>query len=257
MTGGSLVISRLSAGYGRKTIVSDISLPAIRPGEVVALVGPNGCGKSTLLRALSGLIRAGGDTVFDGVSLRGCTAGQRARLLAFLPQAHAADVSFLVVEAVVAALEVAPPPRGGDVRHLALSALSRLGITHLAFEPLNRLSGGQRQMAMLAATIARDTPLLLLDEPTSALDLRSQFQVMTLIREVAAAGAIVIVVLHDLELAARWADRIVVLHGGRIEAFGTPLEAITREIVAEVYGVETHLGRDASGALQLTVLRPF
>lgn len=134
-----------------------------------------------------------------------------------------------------------------------MAALERIGIGSLALTPLDHLSGGERQMASLAQAVVREPALLLLDEPTSALDLRHQLVVMRLIDQLAHEGRIIVVVLHDLNLAMRWASRIVVLDHGAAAAVGTPAEAITPDVLARVYGVRARLERVEGGRPQVVV----
>ncbi|GGF50762.1 iron ABC transporter ATP-binding protein [Azorhizobium oxalatiphilum] len=255
MTG--LKISGLSAGYGRRPIVKAVSLPALGAGQVMALVGPNGAGKSTLMRAIVGLVPATGAVEFDGTDLLQLRLRERARRVAYMPQTLPGGIGLTVLEGVLTALRASPDheglPRSTDARQ-ALATLVRFGIGHLASERMDRLSGGQRQLAALAQAAVRMPPLLLLDEPTSALDLAHQVQVMRCIRSYAEIqGAVVVIVLHDLELACRWADAIAVLKDGALAAFGSPEQAITPDTLRQAYGVEARIDRDAAGRIRVLV----
>ncbi len=277
VSSGGLVAERITAGYGRRDVLSDVSLGPLSSGEVTMLVGPNAAGKSTLLRALAGLVRVSGSVRLDGQELVGLPPRRRARHVAFMPQSLPGSLDLTALEAVLSALLAVPqPPRsesGGSTddggsegsagsdrssarrepTERALTALARLGIQSLAMEPLGRLSGGQRQLVSLAQSIVRGPRVLLLDEPTSALDLRYQVVVMRLLRAEAEAGRIVALVVHDLTLAARWADRIALLRDGRIVAAATPEEALTSDRLREVYGVRTRVERCSRGTLQVIV----
>lgn len=237
-----LVVEHMTAGYGKRMIVNDLSLPAMERGTVTALVGPNAAGKSTLLRALSGLLPATGTMRLGELELMKMPLRQRASYMTFMPQSFTHDVSLSVIEAVISALKASPLDgidiRNAEVYDRALRTLYRIGIPDLALAPLNQLSGGQRQMASLARSVVREPKILLLDEPTSALDLHHQVRVMELTRSLAREGRIVVVVLHDLNLAMRWADQVVVMKSGSVTSYGVPLEAITAEIVEKVYGVK-------------------
>lgn len=252
-----LVIQGLSAGYGRKAVVRDVTLPALRSGEVVALIGPNAAGKSTLLRAVAGLIRASGRASFDGADLIAMTLAERARHVAFMPQTLPANVSLSVHEGMLTALKAAPTGdrlSGPALHRKAFAALARFGIERLAMERFDRLSGGQRQLASLAQATVREPRLLLLDEPTSALDLAHQIRAMRLVREFAQGrDALVVVVLHDLALACRWADRVAVLANGSILSFGAPQEAISPEVLRQAYGVEARVDTDSAGRVRIEV----
>ena len=250
-----LVVEGLTAGYGREDIIRDLTFGPFLEGEVTMLVGPNAAGKSTLLRALAGLVRATGSVRLDGAELTGLAPAKRARHASFMPQDLPGRVDLTALESVLSALMVTPD-RSDDasvIRERALAALERLGIAGHALEPLGRLSGGQRQLVGLAQVLAREPRLILLDEPTSALDLRYQVIVMRLLRALAAEGRIVVGVLHDLTLAARWSDRIVLLDDGAIVASGPPDQTFTVERLRAVYGVESRVERCSEGTLQVLV----
>lgn len=252
----ALIVSGLSTGYGDRSIISDLSLPDVSPGEVMALIGPNGAGKSTLLRALAGLQPARGSIALAGRELHGLSLAERAKSITYMPQTLPQGVALTVLETLVSALRASPvagmAPED-DAGH-ALTVLQRLGMGDLAMQRLDQLSGGQRQLASLAQAVVRGPRVLLLDEPTSALDLRHQLRVLKLVRELAAEQRmIVIMVLHDLQAAARASDRVVVLSQGLVAASGTPAEAITPQILAEVYQVRARVEHCARGTLQVLV----
>lgn len=253
--GEDLVVANLGAGYGRRRILSGLTLPPARSGEVLALVGPNGAGKSTLMRVLAGLMPGTGSIRLGYRELLALSSRERAGCVSYMPQTLPQQVSLSVLEAVIAALQASPlgGPATLDVSHRALHALERVGIPALAHEPLDHLSGGQRQLASLAQAIVRDPAVLLLDEPTSALDLRHQMKVVELVRSMAAEGRVVIVVVHDLSLAARWADRMAVLDHGQLRASGPPADALTPQVLADVYGVSARVERCSRGLLQVIV----
>jgi iron complex transport system ATP-binding protein len=164
------------------------------------------------------------------------------------------DAALSVLESVVVALKASGHAGSIDAaRRQALATLDRLGIADLAMTRLNRLSGGQRQLAGIAQAVVRRTPLLLLDEPTSALDLHHQVVVMGVLRDLAAAGQLVVVVLHDLMLAARWANHLVVLADGALAAEGPPAEVITPAMLVQVYRIAARVERCDRGQLQIMV----
>jgi iron complex transport system ATP-binding protein len=266
----ALVIEGLSSGYGTRPVLEDLTLSPCEAGQVVALVGPNGAGKSTLLRVLAGLRPARGTARLGGLDLLRASAAQHAARVAFMPQAVPERVSLSVFEAILSAMSVAPASGGGrdglggrggfgglttsrDDRERAVAILERVGLADYAHRLLNQLSGGERQLASLAQALVRDPALLLLDEPTSALDLGHQVTVMTLVRELAAEGRLVLMVLHDLNLAVRWADRVIVLRNGRVDAIGSPLEALTPEVLARTYGVDARIERCSRGRVQILI----
>ena len=254
MTDGALEIRRLSAGYRRRTIVHDLTLAPLPVGHVTALVGPNGAGKSTLMRAIAGLLPASGEVFWKGRSLLALSRQDRAAITAFMPQALPSGVGLSVLETVMTAIKVSRQGIDGkSLRRKALHVLEQLEVAHLALTPLDRLSGGQRQMAALAQALAPDPELLLLDEPTSALDLRHQFHIMRTIRSIAASGCSVVMVLHDLGQASDWADTIVVLDGGTLHVQGAPVEAITPEMLRSVYRIEAGVHALPGGKLRLDI----
>lgn len=255
-----LVIAQVSAGYRSRRVLHDLTLPPITAGHVTALVGPNGAGKSTLLRVVAGLLPARGSVRLGDRELIGASIDAHAAHVSFMPQLQTQRIGLTVFESVIAALEATPlrerPPGAAARRHRAASVLERVGIADLALEPIGHLSGGQRQLASLAQAIVREPEVLLLDEPTSALDLGHQSSVMHLVRALAAEGRIVIGVVHDLALAARWAGQVMVLHNGRLDGSGTPAEAITPAVLARVYGVEARVEACSRGSLQVMVDGP-
>jgi iron complex transport system ATP-binding protein len=252
----ALSIRGLSARYRRTPILHDISLPDLQPGQLVALVGPNGAGKSTLLRTLAGLTEATGSIHLGTQDLLSSSRRERAHHLGFMPQTLPDGIALSVLETLLGALHAGRGGSGRDGVEKAHAVLVRLGIAHLAMRPLEQLSGGQRQMVSLAQAVIRDPTLLLLDEPTSALDLRYQNDVMSLVRQLADDGRIVVVVLHDLGLAARWADQLVVLNAGRIHAEGAPAQTLTPALLAEVYRIEARVESCSRGRIQVIVDGP-
>jgi iron complex transport system ATP-binding protein len=252
-----LEIRDLTTGYRRRQVIRGLTLPPLLPGEITALVGPNAAGKTTLLRAIAGLLPATGSLFFQGRDLLTAGRNDHAATVTYMPQALPQQVSLTVFESVLSAVVAAPGPLVADRREAiarSASVLERLGIASLALSALDELSGGQRQLASLAQAMVRAPRILLLDEPTSALDLHHAFAVMRLVRELARErGMIVVVVLHDVALACRWADRLVLLANGGVVASGAPEEAITPETLAAVYGVSARVERCSRGRLQISV----
>jgi len=236
-----LEVRGLSVSYRNRVVLAGIDLPPVQPGELVALVGPNAAGKSTFLKAIAGLASASGRVLLGGRDCLTWPARERVQQIGFMPQALPEDTWLTVLEGALSALQGGGAGlRREDELH-ALRVIEHLGIGELALRPLMQLSGGQRQLAALAQTVVRGSPILLLDEPVSALDLAHQWQVMDVARRLAGEGRIVIVVLHDLTLAAQWADRVVILHGGRIHACGRPHDVITDAALREVWGVSARV----------------
>ena len=256
--GIALHIEKLSVGYGKRSVIEGLSLPAIQGGGVTALIGPNAAGKTTLLRALAGLNPAQGSVRLDDLELSNLPATAHARYVTYMPQALPQRVALTVLEATLSAYMSMPDRIAGaaEGRIQALAALERLGSADLAMRGRDELSGGQRQLASLAQSIVRQPRVLLLDEPTSALDIHHQLTVMELVRELARErGIIVIIVLHDIAQAARYAQRIVVMRQGTVAADGTPSQAITPAMLAQVYGVEARVEHCSHGFLLIMVDR--
>lgn len=240
-------------------MIVGLTVPPIPNGVVTALAGPNGAGKSTLLRSLAGLLPATGSVRLGSMQLLGMNLAERTRHVSFMPQSLPQRVALTVLETVISALRASPLAdytNSSQVHQRAMSVLEQIGIADLALERLDRLSGGQRQLASLAQAMVREPKLLLLDEPTSSLDLRHQVLVMRLIHEFAARGRIAVVVLHDLNLAVRWSENVVVLSGGALHVAGSPSEAITPELLASVYRVEARVESCSLGRIQILVDGP-
>jgi len=241
-----LSIHQIDVTLARRAVLQEVSLQAT-PGEMVVVLGPNGAGKTVLLRAVLGLIkrsrgsvRAGGD---DPASL---PAAERARRIAYLPQSRplAWPVRVRDVVALGRYAHGASPARlGGEDAAAVVRTLSACDLDALSDRRCDTLSGGEISRVHLARAMAAETPILLVDEPTEALDPLHQYQVMRLIRAYADAGNCALVVLHEAALAARFADRLAWISGGRIVADGPPEETLTPERMAEVYGVRAAVRR--------------
>lgn len=250
----TLKIQALTAGYGRTTIIAGASAVA-KPGGLTVLIGPNGTGKSTFLKAIAGLIPATGSIALCGQEI---PVRQRGRTVSYMPQDVGGASSLTVLEVVLLgrlrSLGLAVPA------HLpaeALALLSRFGIEHLECRSLDALSGGQKQLVFLAQALFRDPSVLLLDEPTAALDLRHQLVVLNAVRDHAhKRGVVAIAAMHDLSLAAQFAQEIICLSGGQVVASGPSGDVLTAERLRDVYGVEASVARTPAGFLSITPLRP-
>jgi iron complex transport system ATP-binding protein len=222
-----------------RNIVRDASL-ALRAGEFTVLVGPNGAGKTTLVRALAGLIGSAGAITLGDNPLPSLSEKERAKRLAYLPQGHIFHWP-LAVAAIVALGRM--PHRDAftpltDADRAAVSrAIAATQLEAFATRPITTLSGGERARVAIARALATDAPILLADEPTASLDARHQLKVMGLLRDAAHRGTAVLAVIHDLALAARFADRVIVMNDGRIVADDVPARALTAERIGEVFGV--------------------
>ncbi|SER16422.1 MULTISPECIES: ABC transporter ATP-binding protein [Pseudomonas] len=237
----------LELSHGQTTIINGLNL-RIQPGRVTAIVGPNGCGKSTLLAGLARLLKPrAGAVLLDGKVIGELPSRQVARQLALLPQDASAPDGLTVSDLI----RFGRQPHQGLLRQWSTddeavvdAALKAADLIELAERPLDSMSGGQRQRAWIAMAIAQQTPLLLLDEPTSALDLGHQLEVFELIRMLANAGKTVVMVVHDLSQACRYADHLVAMQSGRIIAEGVPADIVTPELVETLYGVRCVLLKD-------------
>jgi len=253
-----LSVSNAHVSYGRRKVVRDLCLPPLQPGTLTALIGPNGAGKSTLLRAVAGLERMSGKVNLQGRDLAAISVAERAKLITYMPQNLPPGLALSVMESVMAALRVSTingvPLSSEACLQEAFAALQRIGITHLADSLLNSLSGGQRQLVSLAQLIARRPQVMLLDEPTSALDLKFQLKVMDCVRSmVREHGLIAVVVLHDINLAARYADNLAVLRNGELFAYGPAQQILTPQLFADVYGVQARVELCSQQTIQVLV----
>ncbi|MDQ2079005.1 ABC transporter ATP-binding protein [Xanthobacteraceae bacterium Astr-EGSB] len=235
-----LSIEGLAVRLGGRVVLHDVTMEFPR-GRMVALVGPNGAGKTTLLRALAGLLSADGIIRLDGKAVSTLTVRERAIHFAYLPQDQ--SVHWPLPARDVVALGRYPhgavdpahlPSRDGEAVERAMVATD---VVAFAGRPICDLSGGERGRVLLARVLAVEAPVILADEPTASLDPRHQLEVIRLLRAAAAAGGVIFVATHDLGLAARFADTVVVLDGGRVAAHGPPGMALAPQVLADVFRV--------------------
>jgi len=232
----------LTLSYGDRPVVADLDLE-IPPGRITVIVGANGCGKSTLLRALARLLApTTGQVLLDGAALRSLPTKEIARTLGLLPQSPTAPEGIAVADLV------------GRGRHphqrmlarwsendyaVVAQALADTGTAELADRPVDELSGGQRQRVWIAMALAQETDILLLDEPTTFLDVSHQIEVLDLLTDLnRARGTTIVMVLHDINLAARYADHVFAVRGGRVVASGAPAEVITADLIRDVFDLD-------------------
>jgi iron complex transport system ATP-binding protein len=242
MSGADLELRGLHLAYGEREVLRGVEL-RLRPGERVALLGENGAGKSSLLRCITGLVRfQAGAVLLDGRPLDEYGRPQLATRMAVVPGQTVVAFPLLVEELV--ALGRIPHehpllgPRASD-RAAVAAAIERVGIGHLVGRDVRELSLGERQLVVLAMTVAQGAGLLLLDEPTVHLDLRHQVDVMRLLADLSdGQGVTVLAVLHDITLASHFFERVLLLHDGRLVADGPPRDVLTAERVRQVYGVD-------------------
>ncbi|HEX4211229.1 MAG TPA: ABC transporter ATP-binding protein [Candidatus Binataceae bacterium] len=246
----------LTAGYGVRTALREIELRA-EAGDLLAIIGPNGAGKSTLLKVLGGLLQPWrGEVEIDGRPLDGFDRRSLARAVASVAQENPIAFQFSVLEVVL--MGRAPhlgafhleTPRDVEV---ARAALETFGLEAIAARPIQELSGGERKRVFLARAMAQETPIVLLDEPTAFLDLRHVAEIFTLFRRLCAErGTAVIATLHDLNVAALYADHVLLLKDGACVAYGSPAEVLTATNLSVVYETGVYVGRHpVSGAIMI------
>src|SRR5512147_1312113 len=234
-----LKIKNLSVDYGTRRILHEVSLE-VQSGEVLALIGPNGAGKSTLIRAVSGVIpTASGQVRTNGDDFAALPPLRRARYVATVPQAVSMPPAYTVWETVLFGrtpyLGFLGQPSQAD-EEVARQALERVSALPLADRRVGELSGGEQQRVLLARALCQSTPILLLDEPTAHLDLQYQVNLLQLVHELAHKDHLaVLVALHDLNLAAHYADRVALMVAGTLKAMGKPEEVLQSKLIEEAY----------------------
>lgn len=244
----------LAIGYPGGAVGRDIALD-VGPGDILCLLGPNGCGKTTLLRTLLGLLRPlAGAVSLGGERLERLARAEVARRAAYVPQAHAPPFPFTALEIVLMGRTARLPPFGQPGRAdraAAHAALSRLGIGDLAARDYSRLSGGQRQLVLIARALAQETPLIVMDEPTASLDFGNQARVLAEVAALAGAargeGRAVVLTTHDPDQAFALDAQVVLMKAGRVVARGAPGTALTSAALSAVYGVPVVVERTESG----------
>lgn len=256
MTHSALRAERVTLGYGDRVVVDDLSL-AVPDGGFTVIIGPNACGKSTLLRALGRLLTPQrGHVLLGDRDLRQYSTKEAAKRIALLPQAPLVPESLTVADLVSRGRY----PHQGMLRQWSArdddaveAALDRVGMRALADRYVEELSGGQRQRVWIALTLAQETPILLLDEPTTYLDIAHQLEVLDLCAELHRAGRTLVAVLHDLNLAARYATHLVAMRDGRIVAEGAPADVMTAGLLRDVFDLDALVMPDPGNGLPLVV----
>jgi iron complex transport system ATP-binding protein len=251
-----LTITGLNVNLGRKTLLKDINL-SIKPGQVTALLGPNGAGKSSLLHTLCQSLKpSSGKLEFHQQPLKSWPMSELAKMLAVLPQSSSLSFGFNVHEVVSLGLYPLTLNQQQGKKVVA-QQLEALGLSHLAGQAYPSLSGGEKQRVHLARVLvqltqAPKTPLLLLDEPTSALDLAQQHKVLTLAKQLAhQQGFAVVIVLHDLNQAARYADKLVIIDQGKLAHQGTPKQVLTPETLKQIWHYDAQFIQSTADAIPL------
>lgn len=238
----------LGARYGKKLLLQDVTTPAFAGGEMVAVIGPNAAGKSTLFKRVAGLLRGPGQ-----VHVEGAQRGKHA--ICYMPQDTATNAVLTVYESILLARKQGSSWSVGDsdLRRVD-ETMAALDIGDIAFRNVGELSGGQRQLVSLAQTLVREPDILLMDEPTSALDLSRQVEVLTLMRHLARArDMMVLMALHDLNHALRFCDRTMVIAGGRMVACGPSPDIVTSALLRDVYRVEARIEPCSRGVGQVII----
>lgn len=257
---GSIVhASQVDVVIDHSDILRGISL-SIAAGRLVGLVGPNGSGKTTLLRALSGLIPFRGEIQFRGEPIRSWKPKRLAREMAFVRQSVSLSFDFTVSELV---LMGRTPHKGWledygrDDRRHALEALRLVDLESFEERSVLSLSGGELQRVFLAQALVQEADVLLLDEPIAHLDVHYQFEFMDLVSDLVRRGRTAVVVFHDLEMAARYADEMIVLSGGRLVRRGPPQDVLTADVIANVFRMDARISRDPNGRLHISYNGPI
>jgi iron complex transport system ATP-binding protein len=250
----SLSVTNLTVSYGDHTVLNELNIEGLQKGSFTALLGPNAAGKSTLFKSIAGLIKTQNGTVnLNNKDLKTCSKMERARDVIYLPQALYSTLALSVFESILVSLKqnsgwrVKPE----DIKKVA-EVLELLNIEHLAAKNIGELSGGQKQLVALARILVVKPKVILLDEPTSALDLHHQLSILTVIKRLTIEREfITVAALHDVNLAAKFCDQIMLLDKGVIQTQGEAHDVLAMPLLGKAYKVETSLERSRAGQLYL------
>lgn len=252
----------VTSGYGERAAIRAVSVQVQR-GEMIGIIGPNGSGKSTLLRLLSGVLRAwSGRVAIDGRPIGSYAPRELSRRIAVVPQETHIDFPFTVTEVVLFGRTPHLGPLAFEsARDLAIArqAMERTDVTHLAARRITELSGGERQRVILARALAQEPSILILDEPSAFLDIRHQVEIYDLLQDLQNEGLTVVTVLHDLNLAGLYCNRLVLLANGSVACTGEPPDVLTYRTLTDVYGTEVYVAmNDITRRLNVLPLsRPY
>lgn len=246
-----LIANNITVVRSRRNTVDDVHL-TLNAGELTVLVGPNGAGKTTLVRAMTGLVASKGSVSFDGNDLRAMTPRARARAISYLPQGHEFHWPMSVGSIVALGREPHADPfsQTSVADRIAIErAMNATSVMEFSSRLISTLSGGERARVAIARALATEASVLIADEPTASLDERHQLIVMELLQRIAHDGAAVLAIIHDLALAMRFADRVVIMHEGKIVANDAPALALTPDRIAEVFGISVNRVETPDGPL--------
>ncbi|MCL2140964.1 MAG: ABC transporter ATP-binding protein [Dehalococcoidia bacterium] len=234
----SIDVCNLSFSYGTRKVIDRVSFSA-RPNELLSVIGPNGVGKSTLFYCILGLYtNYSGQILIDGQDIKGLPLQKMSRLVAYVPQSNYPSFNFSVYDMVLmgtAAQISSISSPGARQRALADAAMERLGISHLRNRPYTRISGGERQLTVIARALAQQTKVLVLDEPVANLDFGNQLLVLTQVKKLARDGYTVVQATHNPDQAFMFSDNILAVHGGQVVACGAPSEVVTESMMQKLY----------------------
>jgi iron complex transport system ATP-binding protein len=252
----SIQVNNLSFSYGDNLVLKDVSFTA-NDGELMAVLGPNGVGKSTLFRCMLGLLREyRGETLIDGESTRNMSARELARRVAYIPQSHYPAFNYSVFDMIlmgtIAQVSGVSSPGKRQI-DLVNRAMDRLKISHLRNRGYTQISGGERQLTLIARALAQEAKVLIMDEPTSNLDYGNQLRVMAEIKSLAEEGYTIIESSHSPDQAFMYADRILAILDGQVLALGSPRETINRELIRKLYGVDVEIHSFRNDSVRICV----
>lgn len=249
-----LKVEELSFSYENMSVLNDVTFGANK-GRITGIIGPNGSGKTTLLRCIANILKPSQGTVLiDGKDTRMFKNKELAQVLSVVPQLSSFTTGFTVFETVLLGryphLKVFQRETTKDYQ-IVNATLERVGISHLSNRDVEELSGGEKQLVTIALALAQEPKIFCLDEPTIHLDINMQYMIMDLCKEISRdKGIVVIVVLHNLALAAQYCDDLIILKDGEIKAIGSPNEVIVEEFILDTYGVEVIIGQDELSGLK-------
>jgi len=254
-----LSASRLQVTLSGTPILKDLGF-TIEPGSWTGILGPNGSGKTTLLKTVAGLIDFEGDLTLEDSSISSWAPRSLARRIAFVRQSHSLPFDFKVQELVLLGRSPHKSPLSTYGRRdldLAKDALDQVDLTGLSSRTFSSLSGGEQQRVFLAQALVQEADMFLLDEPTTYLDVHHQFEFLQYVRSMVSHGRSVLAAFHDLELAARFSDHLIILDKGRIAATGSPQEVLTEYLLADVFRMKAHVYYENDGSLRIQYDAPI